>query len=209
MSISRYALTALLAFSTKSILANHWYYGLTFGMGQNNSTFTWLADGKTISDVTGGSSIQGFGMAGYQVVTQDIFLVSLQMDAGWDNLNKKVLSIPEYQTETLSLRIKSDFSYGISSRFGITLGDFSHYIIVGLRAGHWSSILESGGLNMKAIRNNVGKELGLGIQCSISDAVDTRMEYKHLFGRKDKTVVDTSTLGLDVNQSSLQLSLVF
>ena len=192
-------------------------YGLGLGIGQNNSSInTTFAAGST-NLATGGASFQGFGFVGYQAHISDLYKLSIQADIGYDSLNKSVA-----ETATSSVKIKSGFNYGISARAGMIRGDYTPYLVAGLRVGQWSKSIVStaahGGViptianaNVLGKKTLVAPELGAGVHFTLSDKVDGRMEYKYFFGgnitKADSTPINTYKL--QARQQSVQFSLVF
>jgi opacity protein-like surface antigen len=178
-------------------------YGLGYGMGQNNSTLNTISQNTTTSAlVTGGTSFQGFGFVGYEAELSECYKASIQSDLGYDSLNKTVSS-----TTSQTMKIKSGFNYGLSARAGMVHGDFSPYLLAGLRIGQWSESISSPLVSAK--KTLVAPELGAGIQFVLSDKVDGRMEYKYFFGGNINVVNGTNTYTLKARQQSAQFSLVF
>lgn len=196
-------------------------YGLGFGIGQNNSTLTSTTTaGTTGSTIFGGTSFQGFGFVGYQAELSDAYKVSIQADLGYDSLNKNVHT---FGSETI--KIKSGFNYGVSARAGMVHGDFTPYLLAGLRIGQWTNTLANSSTTAIAGAHPVGAsatvtgkktlvapELGAGVNMTLSDNVDARMEYKYFFGGnivKADTASTINTHTLKARQQSVQFSLVF
>jgi len=230
-SMKKAAFAALVLSATSVFAASPLYYGAGFGMGQNNSKFTSTAATSagvaettgTGSITTGGTSGQIFGFVGYQLGLSDTMKASIQADIGYDSLDTTVYEVITSSTNTSTLNIKSGFDYGVSGRLGMVNGDYAPYLIAGVRVGQWSAAVDNTVANTthfirgeaagKTVKKTViAPELGLGVQFTLSDSIDGRMEYKYALGgsfsEKD-TASAPNTYKLTPRQQSVQLSFVF
>lgn len=233
-SMKKAAFAALVLSATSIFAASPLYYGAGFGIGQNNSKFTSTATTAagaadttgTGSITTGGTSGQIFGFVGYQLGLSDTMKASIQADIGYDSLNATVYEVVISSTNTSTLKIKSGFDYGVSGRLGMVHGDYAPYLIAGVRVGQWSATVDNtiangthfirGTADGTTVKKTVvAPELGLGVQFTLSDNIDGRMEYKYAFGGSfsgvDTTTANTarSTYKLSPRQQSVQLSFIF
>lgn len=232
-SMKKAAFAALVLSATSVFAASPLYYGAGFGMGQNNSKFTSTATttagavetAGTGSITTGGTSGQIFGFVGYQLGLSDTMKASIQADIGYDSLNTTVYEVitAAASANTSTLNIKSGFDYGVSGRLGMVHGDYAPYLIAGVRVGQWSATVNNtvdnavhfirGEAEGQTIKKTViAPELGLGVQFTLSDNIDGRMEYKYALGGSfsgtDEATVP-NTYKLTPRQQSVQLSFIF
>ena len=234
-SMKKAAFAALVLSATSVFAASPLYYGAGFGIGQNNSKFTSTASNAGVAETTGtgsittgGTSGQIFGFVGYELGLSDSIKTSIQADIGYDSLNATVYEVITSATNTSTLNIKSGFDYGVSGRLGMVHGDYAPYLIAGVRVGQWSATVDNtstvaqstdfirSGINATTVKKTVvAPELGLGVQFTLSDSIDGRMEYKYAFGGSFSGVDTTSTTGyqntykLSPRQQSVQLSFIF
>ena len=212
------AIASLVLLGT-SVFAHPIYYGYGLGIGQNNSSFRVDVDREYIEFLTGGNSLQVVGFVGYQAHISELYKLSIQADLGAEKFNKSIYSSSFGE----KMDIKTDIHYGFSARAGVIRGDYTPYLIAGLRIGQWSLSLkdtdnEYMGLaslessHVLGKKNLVAPELGVGVRFTLSDKVDVGLEYKYFFGGNITLVVDSlsdATYTLKARQQSVQFSLVF
>lgn len=230
ISMKKAAIAAVLL--SASVQASQVYYGLGAGFSQNNSSFNQtLTPGagsqtaaNSASMISGGEALKGFGFVGISGSLSELLRGSIQLDAGFDGLNKDVGLVTVSDGE-LTTNLQSGFYYGASARLSVIRGDFAPYALAGVRAGQWSLNVQNtsaqaisfipAGTDTTVSGTLVAPELGVGLNVTYTDEWDGRMEYKYMFGSTksnfstNTTTGDQTEISLSPRQQSLEFSLVF
>lgn len=197
MKLLSIMVTGVCLLSASNAVALDKFFGLTAGTKSNLNQASYTdhdpASHAKMSISTGSSSIFFAAFAGVKYYVSDYVMHSYQLDVGYDTLNKQAFT----QTlsgsaagENTSINLKTGAFYGISTRYGLERGDYSLYLITGLRSAQWKATIEnnyateSNGIpahSSKPLTNTaISTLIGAGVHLVLSDSFNGLVEYQYI-----------------------------
>lgn len=229
-TLSKIATGSLYALCLGQALALDTIIGLTAGSQLNVSKADFNGNNPSVPYAmtfsSGSSSLFLGTFAGIKRFHGDYLVSSYQIDAGYDSLNNEMLSLTSAGASAPSTIItaKTGFYYGLSSRFGIARGDYSLYLISGLKSGQWTKTVENKSDTVSQaippaskkdfITTPINALIGIGMHLVLNDSTNGLFEYQYILpSNYNKNSFDSdgyqASWSTKLSQQAVSFSLIY
>lgn len=194
MTATRTAISILCTLSLSQAMALDTFVGIGIGSNQNISKAT-FDNNTTPASMTinsGNDALIFSSFAGVKRYVSSYIMNSYQLDVGYDTLNNEMFTqmTPGSDADNAVITAKTGFYYGASTRFGLERGDYSVYLISGVRSGQWTvNVANKSSTANQGIPANSSKDFittsvslltGLGVHLALTDRINGLFEYQYM-----------------------------